>query len=267
MKTSAFRPDLLAGQICLVTGGGTGIGRACALAMAAHGADVVVASRKLENLDAVVKEVEALGRRALALGCDIKDPEAVDRMAEEAWRWQGRIDVLLNNSGANFLSPVAGMSANGFKTVVDVVLNGTFHVTRAVGLRMIERGKGRIIMMAATNAENGSPLMAHSGAAKAGVVSLAQSLAVEWGASGVVVNSVCPGPVLTEGASSRLWPSEDTQRKMAARIPVGRFPTADDCVGPVLFLCSEAASCMTGSSIVVDGGERLRNPAALLEAL
>lgn len=265
-SSSPFAPDFLAGQVCLVTGGGSGIGKACALALARHGADVVLAARKLERLQAAAAEIEALGRRALVLECDIKDEEAVERMAAAAWGWQTRIDVLLNNSGANFLSPAVGITAKGFRAVVDVVLNGTWNVTRAVGLRMIDRGRGRIIMMAATNGENGSPLMAHSGAGKAGVISLAQSLAVEWGGAGITVNSVCPGPVSTEGANSRLWPDPETMQRMTRRIPLGRFPTPEDCVGPVLFLASDAAACITGASIVVDGGERLRNPAALLES-
>ncbi|WP_373048905.1 SDR family oxidoreductase [Vulgatibacter sp.] len=267
MHESPFRPDFLQGQVALVTGGGTGIGKACALALAAHGAAVVLASRNEEKLAAVAAEIHARGGEALALPCDIKDPGQVESMAEAAWAWRGGVDLLLNNAGANFLAPALAISANGWRAVVDVVLNGTFYVSRAIGSRMVDRGRGRIVMMAATNGENGSPLMAHSGAAKAGVINLAQTLAVEWAASGVTVNAVCPGPVATEGANQRLWADPATMERIGKRVPLGRFATPDDCVGPVLFLASEAASFVTGASLVVDGGDRLRNPAALFEAL
>jgi NAD(P)-dependent dehydrogenase (short-subunit alcohol dehydrogenase family) len=177
----------------------------------------------------------------------------------------GRLDVLINNAGANFLAPAAAISQNGWATIVDVVLNGTFHMSRAAFPRLAESGHGRIVNISATNADDGSPLMAPSGAAKAGVHSLSQTLAVEWAPFNVTVNCVSPGPVDTEGANSRLWADREAYERVASRAPLGkRMATPADVVGPVLFLASDAAAFITGANLVVDGGERLRQaPAAL----
>jgi NAD(P)-dependent dehydrogenase (short-subunit alcohol dehydrogenase family) len=247
----------LAGRVVLVTGGAGGIGRALCRAFAQAGADVAVASRKPP--DEFRDELRALGRRAIAVPCDVRDlaqcRSAVERTVSEL----GRLDVLVNNHGANFLSPAAGISQNGWRAIVSVVLDGTFHMSRAAFEPLRDSGRGRVISVAATNAVSGSPLMAPSGAAKAGVLSLMQSLAVEWAPFGITCNSVSPGPVDTEGANQRLWADRDAYERVARRVPLGRrLATPADVVGPVLFLASDAAAFVTGSEIVVDGGERLR---------
>jgi len=255
---ASFAPDLLRDQVCLVTGGATGIGLAIARAMARLGAKLVLASRNEERLAAAVEELRGLGAEALAVPTNVREPEQVERMAVRAVERFGAVDVLVNNAGANFLCPASQMTPNGWRTVVDVVLNGTFYCSHAVGRRMLERRRGRIINMAATNGSGGSPLMCHSGAAKAGVINLTQTLAVEWAPFGVLVNAVAPGPVSTEGANARLWSAPDVMAALERKVPLGRFARAEDCVGPVLYLCSEAARFTTGAVLTVDGGDALR---------
>jgi NAD(P)-dependent dehydrogenase (short-subunit alcohol dehydrogenase family) len=264
MPTTALRPDasfasdMLRDQVCIVTGGATGIGLEIARAMARLGAKLVLASRNVERLEAAAAELGALGAETLAVPTNVRAPEEVEQMVARTVDRFGTVDVLVNNAGANFLCPAAQMTPNGWRTIVDVVLNGTFYCSRAAGKVMLERRRGLIINMAATNGNGGSPLMCHSGAAKAGVINLTQSLAVEWAQFGVRVNAVAPGPVSTEGANARLWSAPEMMEKLERRVPLGRFALAADCVGPVLFLCSEAARFVTGAVLTVDGGDALR---------
>ena len=247
----------LSGLAVLVTGGAGGIGRALCEAFARSGADLAVVSRTPS--DEVATAARALGRRAITVPCDVRElaqcQSAVARVVSEL----GRLDVLVNNHGANFLAPAAAISQNGWRAIASVVLDGTFHMCRAAFEPLRESGHGRVISIAATNAALGSPLMAPSGAAKAGVISLMQSLAVEWAPFGITCNSVSPGPVDTQGANERLWASREDYQRVARRVPLGnRLATPADVVGPVLFLASDAAAFITGAEIVVDGGERLR---------
>lgn len=256
---SVFRAGLFEGKVVLITGGGTGIGRALALAFGALGATVVVAARREAPLLAVVEAIEEGGGRARMYTLDVRDEARVDEVVGLVWKESGAVDVLVNNAGGNFVSPAVAMNARGFKAVLDINLVGTFLMSQAVGTRWLEDGKGgSIINLSATNAEGGSPLMAHSGASKAGINSLTQTLAVEWGGAGIRVNAVCPGPVRTEGSDERLWTDEALVERVEAGIPLGRFATPEDVVGVVMFLASEAGAFLTGSLIALDGGERLR---------
>jgi NAD(P)-dependent dehydrogenase (short-subunit alcohol dehydrogenase family) len=260
-----FAPDALAGKVCLVTGGGTGIGRAIAHGLAGCGAKVALASRKVENCEAVAAELRARGAEAHALSMDVRDPASIERafVGLDAWSG-GRLDVLVNNAGANFVAPALAITPNGWRAVTQTLVDGTFFCSQQAAKRMLERGGGRIINNASTNGWNGAPLMAHSGAGKAAILAMTETLAAEWGPLGITVNSIAPGSVSTEGANTRLWEGSDTQARIAARIPLGgRLGTPADCVGAVLFLASEAAAYITGAVIAIDGGQRLRNVADL----
>src|SRR4051812_3665436 len=235
-------PDL-SGRVVLVTGGAGGIGRALCDAFREAGARVAVASRK---------PAETPGQ--LAIPCDVRELEQCNRAVETVVKELGRLDVLVNNHGANFLAPAAAISENGWRAITSVVLDGTFHMCRAAFDPLCQSGKGRVISIAATNAALGSPLMGPSGAGKAGVISLMQSLACEWAPFNITCNSVSPGPVDTAGANQRLWASREDYDRVARRVPLGkRMAAPADVVGPVLFLASDAASFITGAEIVVDG--------------
>jgi len=247
----------LGGRVVLVTGGAGGIGRALCKAFVASGAEVAIASRKPP--DEFRDELRKSGRKVISLSCDVRDFAQCQAAVESTVSQLGRLDVLINNHGANFLAPAAAISQNGWRAIVSVVLDGTFHMSRAAFEPLKDSGHGRIISIAATNALSGSPLMAPSGAGKAGVLSLMQSLAVEWAPFGITCNSVSPGPVDTEGANSRLWADREQYDRVAQRVPLGRrMATPADVTGAVLFLASDAAAFITGAEIVVDGGERLR---------
>jgi NAD(P)-dependent dehydrogenase (short-subunit alcohol dehydrogenase family) len=251
----------LSGRVVLVTGGAGGIGRALCDAFARAGADVAVASRRPSP--EVAEAVRALGRRAVTVECDVRELAQCHAAVARVVSALGRLDVLVNNHGANFLAPAAAISQNGWRAITSVVLDGTFHMCRAAFEPLRESGRGRIVAIAATNALLGSPLMAPSGAAKAGVISLMESLAVEWAPFGITCNSVSPGPVDTSSANQRLWASPEDYQRVARRVPLGkRMATPADVVGPVLFLASDAAAFITGAEIVVDGGERLRQLSA-----
>ena len=241
-------------RVVLVTGGAGGIGRALCEALALQGARVALASRKLSNLQPLA---DAIG--GFAVACDVREASQCQRAVDETVARFGRLDVLINNHGANFLAPATAISQNGWRAILGVVLDGTFHMSRAAFEPLRASGRGRVISIASTNAVSGSPLMAPSGAGKAGVLSLMQSLAVEWAPFNITCNSVSPGPVDTEGANARLWSDRASYDRVARRVPLGRrLATPGDVVGPVLFLASDAAAFITGAEIVVDGGERLR---------
>ena len=260
-QASVFREGLFDGKVVLITGGGTGIGRQLAVDFGRLGAEVVVAARREEPLLETLALVEEEGGKGRHYLLDIRDEERVEEVVEAIFADCGGLDVLINNAGGNFVSPAVAMSPKGFRTVIDINLTGTFLMSRAVAQRWLGRGiKGRIINMSATNGENGSPLMAHSGASKAGINSLTQTMAVELGAAGITVNALLPGPVRTEGSDERLWTDEATVKKLESRIPLGRFARPEDISPLVQFLSSEAGSFVTGSLIVIDGGDRLRTP-------
>jgi NAD(P)-dependent dehydrogenase (short-subunit alcohol dehydrogenase family) len=261
MPTFAFAADALKDRVCLITGGGTGIGRAIALGMARCGAHVALASRKVENCEEAAQACRALGVKAWALHLDVRDQASVEAcFAALDKETGGRLDILVNNAGANFVAPALAITVNGWRAVTQTIIDGAFFCSQAAARRMADRGGGRIINNAATNGWNGSPLMAHSGAGKAAVLSLTETLASEWGPMGITVNSIAPGAVSTDGANQRLWSEDDTMKRIAQRIPLGqRMGTAEDCVGAVLFLASDAAAFITGATIAIDGGQRLRS--------
>lgn len=253
----AFAPDLLAGQVALITGGGTGIGRGISLALARHGADIVLVSRKLANMEPTAEAIRGLGRSVLALEADVRDREAIDRAVGRALEELGRIDHLINNAAGNFLAPASELSENGWRAVVDIVLNGTFNVSQAIYPVLRDGGGGSIVNITTRYVATGAPFMAHSGAAKAGVLNLTRSLAVEWGGDGIRVNAVAPGLVGDTEGARRLVETIDLVEDYRLQVPLGRLATADEVADAVLFLCSPAATYITGVELAVDGGAAL----------
>jgi len=251
-----FQADLLKGRTIVITGGGSGLGAEMARRFAELGAAVVVLGRRQEKLDETVAAIERAGGRARAFACDVRDSKAVQEVAQRA----GPVDGLVNNAAGNFLAAAEDLSSNGFKAVVDIVLNGTFHCTSAFGRRMIESGKGGgIVNIVTTYAWTGSAFVLPSACAKAGVLAMTRSLAVEWAAYGIRVNAIAPGPVPTEGAFSRLMPDPSMEETAKARIPLKRFGTPPEIADAAVYLLSDGAGYVTGDCLTVDGGEWLKN--------
>ena len=246
-----FQTGLLEGRTIVVTGGGSGLGAEMARRFASLGAQVVVIGRRKEPLDVVAASVGGQ-----AFSCDIRDFGAVQDVASRL----DRVDGLVNNAAGNFLAASEDLSSNGFKTVVDIVLNGTFHCTSAFGRKMIEAGKGGAILnIVTTYAWTGSAFVLPSACAKAGVLAMTRSLAVEWAAYGIRVNAIAPGPVPTEGAFSRLMPDPSLEEMARNRIPLKRFGTPREIADAAVYLMSDGAAYVTGDCLTVDGGEWLKN--------
>jgi peroxisomal 2,4-dienoyl-CoA reductase len=253
-----FADGILRHKVVLITGGGTGIGRRIALHMASYGAHVVLASRNLDTLQSVASQAQTYGIRALPVRTDIRQVEQVDAMVQTAVHTFGRIDVLVNNAAGSFLAAARKISPNGWRTVVDTTLNGTFYCSRAVGLRMIEAGGGKIINITATLHYKGSPGMVAPAAAKAGVDALTKTLALEWAKFNILVNAIAPGPIHTEGADRHLWSDTAFHDMVKRGVPLGRFGSAEDIANMAVYLASPAGDYITGATFVVDGGEWLK---------
>lgn len=247
-----FDHDILRGHAALVTGGGTGICRGIALTLAALGCDVAVTSRRREHLDPTAETIAAHGVRALALPADVRDPVAVTSVVDQAASTFGRLDIVVNGAAGNFVCLAENLTPNGFGTVVDIDLKGTFNVSRAA-FPHLQRNGGAIVNISATLPYLGTVGQAHAAAAKAGVDSLTRTLAAEWGRYGIRVNGVAPGPTAgTEGV--RRLTGESSFEAVIRKCPLGRLATIDDVSRAVVFLCSGAASFITGVTLVVDGG-------------
>ena len=250
-----FQAGLLKDKTFVITGGGTGLGAEMAKRFSELGAHSVVLGRRKEKLDEVVSSIERAGGKASAQTCDIRDLAAVQEVAGRV----GQVDGLVNNAAGNFLAAAEDLSGNGFKAVVDIVLNGTFHCTSAFGRRMIESGKGGAILnIVTTYAWTGSAFVLPSACAKAGVLALTRSLAVEWAAYQIRVNAIAPGPVPTEGAFSRLMPDPSIEEMARNRIPLKRFGTPREIADAAVFLMSDGSGYITGDCLTVDGGEWLK---------
>ena len=248
----------LRGQVAIVTGGATGIGLGIAREIGRLGGRVVLASRNGERLDAAVNELVAMGIDALAVPTDVRDPAQVDALVARTVEHYGQIDLLVNNAAGNFIVDAEKLSVNGFNAVVGIVLHGTFHCSRAVGLEMIRSGRGgKMLNLVAAYAWTGGPMTLHSAVAKGGVVAMTRTLAVEWAEFGIRVNALCPGPVDTEQSRQQLWAAPDIRARLLRSVPVGRFGTVEEVAQAASYLLSPYADFINGEVLVIDGGEWL----------
>ncbi|MFL5544289.1 MAG: SDR family oxidoreductase [Gemmatimonadaceae bacterium] len=254
-----FRPKLLTGKTAVITGGGSGINFAIARRFAENGAKVALIGRTKEKLDAAVAEIEKAGGTASGHPADVRDYDALAAAIKSARDSHGEIDLVVCGAAGNFPAPALGMSANGFKAVVDIDLLGTFNTCRAV-YEHLKRPGASIINISATQAFIPLPMQAHVCAAKAGVDMLTRCLAIEWGADGVRVNSIAPGAVDDTEGMKRLAPTPEIKKQITRAIPLQRFATKDEIADLALFLCSDAAQFITGAIIVCDGGQSLAGP-------
>lgn len=250
---SAFRPHLFAGRVVLVTGGGSGIGRCTAHELAALGASVALVGRTPAKLEAVAAELQHSGTRITHHPADIRDEAAVQRVVGEVLREHGRLDGVVNNAGGQFPAAAESISLNGWEAVVRTNLGGGFLVARETYRQFLHEHGGAIVNLIA-DMWGGMPGMAHSGAARAGMLNLTESLSVEWARSGVRVNAVAPGWIASSGLD-RYPPETVAQlRRLRRAVPLQRFGTEAEVSAAIVFLLSPAAAFITGSCIRVDGG-------------
>ena len=253
-----FRKDLLAGKTTIITGGGSGLGRAMALRMAGLGAKVAVLGRRPEPLEETAKAIRDAGGAALGVPCDVRDPVAVAAAFDGAEKALGPANQLINNAAGNFLAASEDLSPNAFNSVVQIVLYGTFHCTTELGRRLIARkAKGEVLAITTTYASTGSAFVIPSAAAKAGVRAIVKSLAVEWAVYGIRLNAIAPGPFPTEGAFSRLMPGSELEKEALSRIPCKRFGEHWELTNLVAYLMSDASPYQTGDEVTIDGAEAL----------
>lgn len=255
MTQSVFVEGVLNGHVAFVTGGGTGITGGVARALAEAGASVALISRKVEHLEPAATAINANGGKAFAFAADVREPEAVEKAVAATIEQFGKIDIVVNGAAGNFLCKAEDLSPNGFGTVVDIDLKGTFNVCRAT-FEQLKQTHGQVLNISATLHYLGTPMQLHVSAAKAGVDALTRNLAVEWGRYGIRVNGIAPGPIEDTEGMKRLVP-EPIKERLKKNIPLGRFGRIADIETAAVFLCSEAASFINGVTIVVDGGQWL----------
>lgn len=254
--SEVFRPDLLAGQVIVVTGGGSGIGREIATECAALGARLALGAREADRLAATADELRAQGVDVFAAPLNIRDPDAVEAWMRDALGHHGKLDVLVNNAGGQFPSAAIDIAPKGWRAVIDTNLNGTWYMSRAFAAQLFRDGRqGRIITIVA-NMWRGMPGMAHSGAARAGVVNLTRTLAMEWAGRGVLVNAVAPGVIRSTGLDT--YPEavrEMLETEVPKHIPLKRLGTVQDVAWAVAYLAGPGGRYVTGETFCVDGGQ------------
>jgi NAD(P)-dependent dehydrogenase (short-subunit alcohol dehydrogenase family) len=256
-----YKSDLLKGRTILITGGGTGLGRSMALRFAELGANLFLAGRREEPLAETAKEIQTQGGKAAFASCDVRDFAAVEKMVEAAEHEFGGVDTLVNNAAGNFIARTEKLSPNAFNAVVGIVLQGTFHCTLALGRRWIASKKpGTVLSIVTTYAAvgSGSGFVVPSACAKAGVLALTRSLAVEWARYHIRLNAIAPGPFPTEGAWSRLMPTKEYEERAKNSHPMKRFGRHEELANLAVYLVSDHADYVNGECVVIDGGQWLR---------
>jgi NAD(P)-dependent dehydrogenase (short-subunit alcohol dehydrogenase family) len=268
-----LRDDALKGKVIVVTGGGSGLGKAMTKYFMELGAQVAITSRDLEKLINTAKELEAeTGGTCLPLQCDVRHYAEVETMLQEVLNAFGKVDVLLNNAAGNFISPTERLSANAFDTVIDIVLKGTKNCTLAFGKHWIDtkQTSSTILNIVTTYAWTGSAYVVPSATAKAGVLAMTRSLAVEWAKYGIRSNAIAPGPFPTKGAWDRLLPGDLAEKfDMAKKVPLKRVGDHQELANLAAYLVSDFSAYVNGEVVVIDGGEWLKGAGQfnILEAI
>ncbi|MGN0002759.1 MAG: SDR family oxidoreductase [Sphingobacterium composti] len=261
MVQGALREGALVGKTIVVTGGGTGLGKAMATYFSELGANVVITSRKLDVLTQTAKEIEEkTSNSVLAVSCDVRNIEDVERLYKEAADTFGGVDILVNNAAGNFISPTERLSANAFSTIIDIVLKGTANCTLTFGKKWIEsKHTANILNIITTYAFTGSGYVVPSAVAKGGVLTMTRSLAAEWGKYGIRSNAIAPGPFPTKGAWDRLLPGDLAAKfDFKNRVPLKRVGEHQELANLAAFLVSDFAGYINGEVITIDGGEWLQ---------
>ncbi|MCX2582246.1 SDR family oxidoreductase [Pedobacter sp. MR22-3] len=267
-----LREDALKGKTIVITGGGTGLGKAMGIYFLKLGANLVITSRKQEVLQKTADEMEEkTGGKVLAVACDVRDTEQVDHVLAKTLERFGSVDVLLNNAAGNFISPTERLSANAFSSIIDIVLKGTVNCTLAFGKHWIkEKQAATVLNIVTTYAFTGSAYVVPSACAKGGVLALTRSLAVEWGKYGIRTNAIAPGPFPTKGAWERLLPGDLAKKfDFKNRVPLKRVGEHQELANLAAFLVSDFSGYINGEVITIDGGEWLQGAGQMngLEAI
>lgn len=250
----AFVPGLFAGKTAIVSGGGSGIGRATAHFLARLGADVAICGRSADKLEAAADALRAYGGRVTTRALTIRDPDAVAGFVEDVWSEHGGIDLLINNAGGQFPQAAIDFSAKGWNAVIDTNLNGSWHMMQAAARKWRDAGRGGAIVNVVAGVSRGMPGVAHTCAARAGVIHVSKTVAVEWAPLGIRVNCVAPGIIASEGMNAY---EADVGARFPDSNPMRRFGEVEDVANAILFLAGPTGAFMTGELVTVDGGHQL----------
>tara|TARA_Y100001934_G_scaffold6636_1_gene8867 strand:- start:4466 stop:5317 length:852 start_codon:yes stop_codon:yes gene_type:complete len=254
-----FEKNLLKNKVILITGGGTGLGKSMAMRFAELGASLVIASRRKDVITKTTDQIKEIGSEALGLQCDVRNIDQVQSMVHDTLTHFDKIDILINNAAGNFISPTEMLTPGGFKVVVDIVLIGTFNCSLTVGKEMIKQKNGNILNIVTTYAWTGSGYVVPSASAKAGVLAMTRSLAVEWAKYNIRTNAIAPGPFITDGAWKRLAPPGlNIKKKLKDRIPMKRFGEHLELANLASYLISNQSGYINGEVVTIDGGEWLK---------
>lgn len=257
-KKSMLPEGALEGKVAIITGGGTGLGKSMAIEFARLGANIVIASRNLEHLEKAASKIAIHNPKVQYIQTDVRHPDQIDHMVKKTVEDFGKIDILVNNAAGNFRVPSLEMSTNAWNTVVNIVLNGTWFCSQAVAKQMVSQNTGgSILNIGSTHVWSGNPGTAHSTSAKAAVLALTKTLAVEWAAHNIRVNYLAPGPIEGTGAADKLWQTPELEQAVLKRNPMGRMGIPQEVANLASYIVSDYADYVSGASFILDGAGHL----------